>query len=137
MDLALTDAPPATDVPELDFPDGIPGFPEARRFVLGDLTDDGVFQLLRSLDHPDLSMVVCAPWLFFPDYAPEIDLEDQRDLGLDTPEDAMVFCAVNADDAGALHVNLLGPFVVNATTHRGRQVVLAAQDLPVRAPIPA
>lgn len=122
----------------LQFPDGIPGFADAHEFVVGGLTDDGVFQLFQSVEHPDLSMVVSTPWLFFPDYAPVLSDEDQRVLGLERVEDAMVFCAVTADDAGdQLYANLLGPFVVNARSLRGRQVVLVGQDWPVRAPLPA
>lgn len=122
----------------LEFPDGIPGFPSARRFVLTDLTDDedGPFQVLQSLDDPELSMVVAVPWPFFPDYAPAIDETDRVDLGLEEAEDAIVFCAVTADpDAGTVFLNLLGPFIVNARTRRGRQVVLTDPEQPARAPV--
>lgn len=124
----------ALDEHVLEFGDGIPGFPRAHRFVLRDLTDDGPFQMLESLDQPDLSMVVAVPWLFFPDYAPELAAEDQEDLGIERPEDAIVFCTVTADlDEEAVYLNLLGPFVVNARTRQGRQVVLADTSQPVRA----
>lgn len=129
---------PASTESVLEFPDGIPGFPSARRFVLTDLTDaeDGPFQVLQSLDDPDLSMVVSVPWPFFPDYAPDLDEGDRAELELDDPEDAVVFCAVTADpDAGTFFLNLLGPFVVNARTRRGRQVVLADPEQPTRAPV--
>lgn len=128
------------DVPVLHFRDGIPGFPTARRFVLADLDEAGEspLQALRSLDEPDLELVVAVPWLFFPDYAPELGKADQRDLGLDDPDDAVVFCAVSADaDSDQVYLNLLGPFVVNARTRQGRQVVLADPDQPARAPVPA
>jgi flagellar assembly factor FliW len=123
----------------LHFPDGIPGFPEAERFALTDLSEDGngAFQLLESLDEPDLSMVVTVPWLFFPDYAPEIDDVDRTELGLDKPEDAVVFCAVTmGDERDVVYVNLLGPFVVNGRTRMGRQVVLRDDSQPLRAPLP-
>lgn len=125
----------------LEFTDGIPGFPAARRFVLTDLADEGgadvPFQVLQSLDDPDLSMVVAVPWPFFPDYAPEIEEADRTDLDLQAPEDAVLFCAVSMDpDGAAFYLNLLGPFVVNARTHQGRQVVLADPDLPSRAAVP-
>ena len=120
----------------LHFPDGIPGFPDARAFLLGDLTEDGVFQLLQAAQDPDLSMVVSQPWLFFPDYAPELPEEDRADLGIESPDEAVVFCAVTAGESDQLYVNLLGPFVVNPHTRTGRQVVLADQDWPLRAPVP-
>lgn len=135
------DAPahePDDDAGMLEFPDGIPGFSQAHHFLLRDLTDDHVFQVFQSVEDPDLSMVVSVPWLFFPDYAPILSDEDQRVLGLERVEDAMVFCSVTADDTGEeLYVNLLGPFVVNAQSRQGRQVVLLDQNWPVRAPLPS
>ncbi|HVL99730.1 MAG TPA: flagellar assembly protein FliW [Egibacteraceae bacterium] len=122
----------------LEFPDGIPGFPSSRRFVLSDLTEDaeGPFQVLQSLDDPTLSMVVSVPWPFFPDYSPRLDETDRAVLELDDPEDAVVFCGVTADpDNGTVFLNLLGPFVVNARTLRGRQVVLTDPQQPARAPV--
>jgi flagellar assembly factor FliW len=130
-----------TDVPTDDkivtFAEAIPGFPGAHRFVLTDLDEDGTFQLLRNLEDPELSLVVCLPWMFFPEYAPEIDEEIQTELDLSEPEDAIVFCSVTVEpDDEALYLNLLGPFVVNARTRQGRQVVQTDLSLPVRASVP-
>jgi flagellar assembly factor FliW len=119
----------------LRFADGIPGFADAHGFVLSDLTDEGTFQLLTSVDHPDLSLVVTSPWLFFPDYAPELSDGDQRVLGIERPEDVVLFCTVTADDTDALHLNLRAPFVANARTHAARQVVLDDDELPLRATV--
>jgi len=120
----------------LQFTDGIPGFPNLRRFTLVDLADTGVFQELRSLDDPEFSMIVCVPWLFFPDYAPELTDEEQEELQIHDPEQAILFCPVTVDletEGGRIYVNLLGPFVVNAETLRGRQLVLTDSGYPVRA----
>lgn len=127
--------PPADGI--LRFPAGIHGFEDARRFTLRDLEEGGTFQLLECVDDPNLAMVVCIPWLLFPDYAPEIDEITQSELELTTPEDAIVFCSVTVEpDSEALYVNLLGPFVVNAHTLRGRQVVQHDLNVPVRASVP-
>ena len=135
--MTITDTDEDRDAQVLRFPDGIPGFPQAHHFVLGDLTDDGTFQLLTCVDDGDLSMVVSVPWLFFPDYSLQVADQDRSDLGLEDPQDAVVFCTVTADEgADQLFMNLLGPFVVNARTLVGRQVVLGDLDLPVRAPLP-
>lgn len=110
----------------LEFPNGIPGFASARRFLLTDLDEAGTFQVLKCLDDPELEMVVCVPWLLFPDYQAELGDEEEEWLELERPEDAVVFCGVTVDpEERAFHVNLLGPFVVNTRTRRGRQVVLA------------
>lgn len=119
----------------LQFADGIPGFPTLRRFTLSDLAKPGVFQELHSLDDPDFSMIVCVPWLFFPDYAPELTEEEQEELQIFDPEKAILFCPVTVEleDGGKIFVNLLGPFVVNADTLRGRQLVLTESGYPTRA----
>lgn len=120
----------------LEFPDGIAGFADARRFVLSDLDEAGTFQVLQCVDDPDLSMVVCVPWLLFPDYSADLGDEEQASLGLERAEDAIVFCGVTVDtEERAFHVNLLGPFVVNARTRRGRQVVLADSGYEARATV--
>ena len=125
----------ATDA-VLVFRDGIPGFPEHHRFQLVDLVDDGAFQLLQSVDDAELAMVVSVPWLFFPDYTPELSETDQRELGIHSTEDAVVFCPVTVDpEDESAWMNLLGPFVVNSRTLEGRQVVLTEGDHPTRAPI--
>lgn len=121
----------------LRFTEGIPGFPGMRSFILSDLTDDGTFQLLSSVEDPELSLVVASPWLFFPDYTPELPTSDQDVLGIETPEDAVVFCTVIADDTESLHLNLRAPFVANARTLAARQVVLDDIELPLRATVTA
>lgn len=120
----------------LSFSDGIPGFPNSQRFVLASISPDSDFQLLQSLDEPEVSMVVTAPWTFFPDYAPDLEEADRRELALEAAEDAVVFCPVTLEAATrTAYVNLLGPFVVNSRTREGRQIVLTGSDLPLRAPI--
>ena len=112
----------------IEFPDGIPGFPHLRRFALVEIVEDGAFQLLQSLEDEDVAMVVCVPWLFFPDYAPELAEDDREALGLERPEDAVVFCPVTLEPEN-------DSFVVHRETLIGRQVVLADSDYPVRATV--
>ncbi len=129
----MTDPEPQVIV----FEEGIPGFPDVRRFVLTDIVPDGIFQVLQCLDDPAVSLVVAVPWLFFPDYAPELTELDQAGLELEREEDAVVFCSVTIDpDSHTATMNLLGPFIVNVRTLKGRQVVLTDSDHPLRAPLP-
>lgn len=138
--LAGMDEQPTTEATEdlavLRFADGIPGFAEAHHFVLSDLTQDGTFQLLTCVEDPGLSLVVAIPWLFFPDYAPDLPESDRRGLAIEDPTDAVVFCSVSTeDDADQLVLNLRAPFITNAHTREARQVILHDEDLPLRAPV--
>ena len=136
MNDAIAESGDALEEKIVTFPDGLPGLPDHEHFVLVEIVEDGVFQRLQSIDDTDVAMYVCVPWLFFPDYAPELTPAEQEDLEIERPEDALVFCPVTLDpEANRVYVNLLGPFVVNAGTRRGRQLVLAGSDYPTRAPI--
>lgn len=134
----MTHQPAAVEKSAITFEGGIPGFPDHDRFVLVEVVEDGVFQRLQSLDDPAIAMYVCIPWLFFPDYAPELSVPDQQELDITDAQDALVFCPVTLDPANdRVYVNLLGPFVVNSDTRRGRQLVLAGSEYSARAPVPA
>ncbi|MFW5933938.1 MAG: flagellar assembly protein FliW, partial [Actinomycetota bacterium] len=124
--VGTTDSSATMQEPEgvLRFDDGIPGFAQAHRFVLSDLSDDGTFQLMTCIEDPDLSLVVASPWLFFPDYAPELPEEDRSVLAIDDPTQAVLFSTVNLDDDERLVINLRAPFVANARTLAARQVIL-------------
>jgi flagellar assembly factor FliW len=118
--------------PVIEMSAGLPGFPDARRFVLVEWEDDGAspFSVLRSLDHDSLEFLVAAPVVLFPDYAPVLDDATADTLELATADDALVLVLITvaerAEDATA---NLLAPVVVNVHTLRGAQVVLP--DAPV------
>jgi len=118
------------------FTDGLPGFPDLERFVVIELRENGAFQQLQSIDDPSISMIVCVPWLFFPDYAPILSDAEEHELELESASDAIVFVPVSFDaETRQASLNLLGPFVVNSRTRRGRQVVLTGSEYSVRAPI--
>lgn len=120
----------------LHFPDGLPGLPDLEHFVIVELREDGAFQQLQSLDNIDVSMIVCVPWLFFPDYAPVLSDLEQAELGLEKSEDAILFVPVSIDpESRQIFLNLLGPFVVNARTRKGRQIVLTGTKYTTRTPI--
>ena len=132
------DAAEASDLFEkaLHFPDGLPGLPDLERFVIVELREDGAFQQLQSLDNIDISMIVCVPWLFFPDYAPVLSDIEQAELELETADDAILFVPVTIDsETREIFLNLLGPFVVNIKTRKGRQLVLTGTDYTTRTPI--
>lgn len=115
-------------LPELEFAAGLPGFPEAHRFVLVRLGDpDSPFSILRSLDQPDLEFVVAPPGIFFPDYEPEIDDSVAGRLSLQSADDALLLVIVTvAEQPSKSTANLLGPIVVNRHTRSAAQAVLDA-----------
>lgn len=125
-----------TEIPELRFAAGLPGFPEAHRFALVRWGDTGPFSVLRSLDVDALEFLVVPPNLFFPDYAPELDNVAATRLRLDDADDALLLVVVTlgdrAEDATA---NLMAPIVVHRATLEAAQVVLDRSGYDVRVPL--
>ena len=120
----------------LDFPDGLLGFGESRRFALVDTHDTGVYFWLQSLDDSGLAFLTVAPWAFFPDYEPVLPEADRLALGLEDVSDALVLCLLTVDRASTtITANLLGPLVINGATKVGRQVVLTDSGHSTRAPL--
>jgi flagellar assembly factor FliW len=126
-----------SDVPELYFKNGLPGFPGDRRFTLlrwG--ADDGPYSVLVDLDDPDVRFLVAPPGVFFPDYEIEIGDPIAASVSLTDPADALVLVIVTLgkqpEDATA---NLLGPVVVNIRTREGTQAILAESGYSTRVPL--
>jgi flagellar assembly factor FliW len=121
-----------------EFPEGILGFPEARKFALVDSTDTGVYFWLQSVDDPSLAFLSVVPWAFFPDYQIDLPTSEEEALGLGSETDVMVLCLLTViREQNVITANLLGPLVINSGAQRGRQVVLADSGYPVRAPLAA
>jgi flagellar assembly factor FliW len=124
-----------TDLPELTFSTGLPGLSGLHRFALVRLDEVGGLFALRSLEDPDVRLLLGAPWVCAPGYEAEVDDDVATDLDLREPEDALVLLVLNAGDSlASTTVNHVAPVVVNAVTGRAAQVVQVDRDLPLRAP---
>lgn len=122
----------------LSFPQGLPGFPDARRFALVDGRDTGVFYWLQSVDDAALAFLCAVPWAFFPDYALDLSDDEEAALELASADQAMVLSILTVHrEEQRITANLLGPVVVNQVTRTGRQVVLAGADDLLQVPLPA
>lgn len=141
----MTEGQTDQELPELHFASGLPGFPDARRFVLVRIGDElSPFSVLRSLDDgaengPGVEFVVTHPGLFFPDYEPEIDDDIANRLELKSADDALLLVIVTvADPVASSTANLLGPIVVNRHTRAAAQAVLGNSGYATReALVPA
>ena len=116
----------------LTFPDGLVGFPAARRFTLLEAARPGSpFRCLACLDLPDLGFVVCEPDVLWPGYLAELPLP----AGVAAVEVVVLAIVTVPDDPTAMTVNLMAPLVVEAGTRTGRQLVLDTGRFTTRQPI--
>lgn len=115
--------------------DGLPGFPEARRFALVSEGGDDRFQWLACLDDPELAFVVTDPQLFFPDYAPKLGKAHLRALGAEEAAE-VVFLAIANLSGDVPRLNLAAPLVVHPGSRRAAQTVLDDPELSVAEALP-
>jgi flagellar assembly factor FliW len=110
---------------KLCFPRGLLGFETFRDFVLLD-AERQPFYWLQSVDAEWVAFILINPFLFRPDYEVNINNEELTDIGIDSPEKALIFSIVTVPaEGGPMTANLQGPLIVNRDTRAGKQAVLA------------
>lgn len=119
----------------LQFP-GLPGFPEARRFLVRRHDRSSPFGWLLCADDPDLAFVVASPWHFVRDYAPSLHPRWLRALGADEADELEILAFATVTPEGVT-LNLAAPILVHPGTRRGMQAILDGGELPTRAPVVA
>ena len=110
----------------VEFPEGIIGFGEYKKYLIVDDEDSQPFRWLVSLQQADLSFAMIDPALIMESYQSSVF----KDL------DATVFLLVALKDPlEASTTNLRSPIVIDNATRRGRQVILDDESLSVRHPL--
>ncbi|HVM19839.1 MAG TPA: flagellar assembly protein FliW [Egibacteraceae bacterium] len=134
----MTDTPStATEAAAVRFVLPLPGFPQAREFVVEPVDgQDGVLSVLRCTDQPGLEFVVALPEAFFPDYTPELDDATAERLGLTDAADALVLVILTiAEQIEASTANLMAPVIVNRRTGEAVQALLVSSGYDIRTPL--
>lgn len=130
-----------TDISEdkiLTFPKGVIGFPDLTRFALMYDKDKGThnIQWLQSIDEPAFAMPVIDPLHVQEDYNPVVEEDVLEDLKPLSNENMLVLVTITVPrDLTHMTANLKGPFIINAETRRGCQVILDDERYQVKYPI--
>jgi flagellar assembly factor FliW len=118
----------------IDFPEGIPGFENVKKFVLLHHEDqDSPFQWLQGVDNPHLAFVVVDPRLCKQDYV--VDIEDAEVAILDIRDTGKVLIysiVVVPEDLSKMTANLKAPVLINTENNKGKQVILNNEDYPIK-----
>ncbi|MDR2479731.1 MAG: flagellar assembly protein FliW [Treponema sp.] len=110
---------------KISFPQGLFGFEALSEYVLLD-ADRQPFYWLQSLDVEQVAFVLVNPFLFRPDYELNIGNEELADIGIVSPEKALIFSIVTIPpDGGPMTANLQGPLIINRDTRAGKQAILS------------
>ncbi len=106
----------------IEFPEGLPGFEDVRRFVL--LSSEAIAPLccLQGMDGSGPSFLAVDPALVLPDYRGVLSDGDRARLG---PEEAQFIwlALITVAEGQAAAANLRAPIVINPKRMRGLQVM--------------
>lgn len=126
-----------TEEEVFEFPWGLPGFSELRRFLALTLDEQPNFVWLQSVDDPKIALPAADPWQIFPDYEPRMPAYATEALGIAGAEDFTILCiVVVTKDAEEMTMNLMAPIVLNLKTRRARQVMLENSSYSVKTAVP-
>lgn len=123
----------------LTFETGLPGFPNARKFILLPLDADLPLVVLQSVEQQELGFVLAYPFAFKKDYEFEIDEEVKEDLQIEKEDDIVPYTILTLKETfQESTMNLLAPVVINTVKKLGKQIVLQdSASYPLRYPIGA
>jgi len=110
---------------KINIPQGLFGFEDYVEYVLMD-AEHQPFLWLQSVDEKDIAFVLINPFLFRPDYEVNITNEELAEIGIKSPDNAMIFVIVTIpQDGSPMTANLQGPIVINKENMTGMQAVLS------------
>ena len=121
----------------LTFPKGLFGFEEEQSFLLLPFSgSEGTMLCLQSLSTPQLAFVVMDPFALRADYAPVLQSEELRTLGVEDSRHLYFYtlCAVK-NPVSASTVNLKCPIAINGETRQAMQVILEGDTYGMRHPL--
>ncbi len=120
----------------MDFPEGLLGFPDEKRFALMEYKPESPFFILQSMSDPDLTFLMINPFAFFNDYDFHMDDVMMAEIGLSADNPPTVFnIATVKDKLENMTVNLAGPVLVNVRDRKAAQWVIEKTQFPTRYPL--
>ena len=119
---------------ELQFPHGLPGFENQKRFVLIEKDALAPLIFLQSAESEGLCFITVPVQLVDPGYQMGMTEEDHRILIEDSGD--LLSLAIVAASANAITANLLAPVVINLKTRIGVQAVRPDARYSHQHPLP-
>ena len=116
-----------------EFPRGLPGFEQRRRFVPIQDARTAPIVFLQSLEEPSLCFTTLPVLVVDPQYRLQVKEEDLEELGFPQGrkprigEDVLCLTVLSIRESGPT-ANLLAPVVVNLRSHKAVQVVAAESE---------
>ena len=121
----------------INFAEGIPGFPNSKNFVmLSKKEQSQLFCWLQSIEEADTAFALTVPYVFYPDYRPDVADSELATIGVTDSEDLKDISVFNImvipKNAKEATINLKAPVVINEKVNKGGQFIANNADYTVR-----
>ncbi|NLU52785.1 MAG: flagellar assembly protein FliW [Clostridiaceae bacterium] len=117
----------------INFPMGIPGFENNKKFVLIGNDPAALFFWLQSAEDPNLCFVVTDPFSIYPNYYVDVDDDDVNFLEITDSGNVMTLAVVVIPEKiEETRVNLKAPILINVEKKIGKQIIQKDESLPIR-----
>ena len=108
----------------IQFPYGIPGFLDEKKFYIFPLDGTDLF-VLQSVKTTEVAFIVTDPFALFPQYGFDLPDETIEKLEIQTEKDVVTFAILTLREPfKETTANLQAPLVINQTKKLGKQVIL-------------
>ncbi len=119
-----------------EFPAGIPGFEDLRKFVILEIEQTKPIYWMQSTENKYIALPVINPFEIIEDYYVVIKDTEVTELNIENENDLMIMnVLVIPSDINKMTANLAAPIIINARTGIGKQIFIDAAELPIRFPV--
>ena len=112
----------------IEFPDGLPGFPSNRKFLMAQKPEERPFAWMKSVSTPDLVFAVVDAYAWVKDFTLEVDDSILLEMGSLDPMDYAVYFILRIQKKNSrttLQAKPNAPVLVNIRTRQARQVIVS------------
>jgi flagellar assembly factor FliW len=111
----------------IEFPNGLPGFPTSRKFIMAQKPEERPFAWMQSVSDPNLVFAVVDAYAWVKDFMFEVDDATLLEMGSLDPMDYAVYFIIRIqqqDSRTTLKAKSNSPVLVNIRNRQARQIVL-------------
>lgn len=120
----------------IEFPHGLPGLEDLTEFIIIQLNETRPIYWLQSTENKYVALPVIIPFEVLEDYYVQIRDNELEELRVESQNDLIIMnVVVIPEDISRMTANLAAPVVINAKYGIGKQIIIDAQELPVRFPV--
>ena len=113
------------------FPNGLPGFPNNREFVMVQQPQEKPFAWMQSVSNPKLVFAVVDAYAWVKDFTIEVDDSELQEMGSLNPLDYAVYFIlriVKKNSRTILQAKPNAPVIVNIHNRQARQIVVSTSS---------